>query len=117
MHRLDVRRVHAVSRKGHGRPIPCVSGGGPIDRFARFGPIGGHSMKKVEDYRRHARKRARSSAEQQMLLNMAETSEYLAVDWEALSRGRSGSHLDSGTAAHPAKPSIPIDWLNASNDE
>ena len=73
-------------------------------------------MKKVEDYRAHAvecrlmANRARSPEDKAMLMNMAATWESLAVDREA--RQKRTAELGSGAAA-----SIPIERLNASNDE
>jgi hypothetical protein len=76
-------------------------------------------MKKVENYRVHAADcrsmadRARSPEEKAMLLNMAATWESLAVDREAhIARQRRMADLENVTAV-----SIPIDRLNASNDE
>ncbi len=83
-------------------------------------------MHKVEDYRRHAEEcramaaRARFPKERDMLLNMART-------WDDLASQRAGQiaqkHRMKDFAAGPggndrATPaSIPIDRLNASNDE
>jgi hypothetical protein len=76
-------------------------------------------MKKVEDYRAHAEEcrsladRARSDEEKAMLMNMAATWESLAVDREAhIVRQRRMAELENVTAV-----SIPIDRLNASNDD
>jgi hypothetical protein len=83
-------------------------------------------MHKVEDYRKHAEeyrtmaKRARSPKERDMLLNMART-------WDDLAEHRAGQIAQKqrmkDIAARPggddrATPaSIPIDRLNASNDD
>ena len=76
-------------------------------------------MKKVEDYRAHAAEcrsmadRARSPEDRAMLMNMAATWESLAFDRQAhIERQARMDKLESATAA-----SIPIDRLNASNDE
>jgi hypothetical protein len=76
-------------------------------------------MKKVEDYRAHADEcrlmanRARLPTDRDMLMNMAATWESLAIAREAqIGRQKRMAELESGTAA-----SIPIDRLNASNDE
>jgi hypothetical protein len=69
-------------------------------------------MKKVEEYRWHADEcrgmanRTRSPRERDMLINMAATWDSLAVD-----RQRRVFNIENGAA------SIPIDRLNASNDE
>jgi hypothetical protein len=77
-----------------------------------------HPMKKVEDYRQHAEecrslaKRARSPEEREMLLKMAGTWDSLAADrLEHLARQKRIAAFDNGGQ------SIPIDHLNASNDE
>ena len=75
-------------------------------------------MKKVEDYRQHANEcrlmanRARSPDEKAMLLNMATTWDSLAVDRQAhIDRQKRMDDQNRDSA------SIPIDRLNASNDE
>ena len=77
-------------------------------------------MKKVEDYRQYADEcrtmanRSRSPVEREMLLNMARTWGSLAADREAhIARQKRLTALDGG----PAPASIPIDTLNAANDE
>jgi hypothetical protein len=66
-------------------------------------------MNKVEDYRQHAQdcrlmaNRSRSPEERAMLTNMAQTWDSLAVNGEEPQQRRDGS--------------IPIDELNASNDD
>jgi hypothetical protein len=71
-------------------------------------------MKKVEDYRQHATEcrmmasRSRSPEEKTMLMNMAATWESLAADREAKIERQERD---------PVAASIPIDRLNASNDE
>jgi hypothetical protein len=75
-------------------------------------------MKKVDDYRQHADEcrqmanRFRSPLERDMLVDMANTWDSLAVDREAhVARQRR-------LAAPEGRPlSIPIDRLNASNDD
>jgi hypothetical protein len=74
-------------------------------------------MKKIEDYRRHAEEcrlmanRARLPVEKAMLLNMANTWDSLAVDRQTRNdRQKRMDELENQT-------SIPIDRLNASNDE
>jgi hypothetical protein len=76
-------------------------------------------VKKVEDYRAHATEcrlmadRARSLEEKAMLMNMATTWDSLATDRAAhIARQSRLAELESPDAA-----SIPIDRLNASNDE
>jgi hypothetical protein len=76
-------------------------------------------MKKVEDYRAHAAEcrsmanRAPSPGDRVMLMNMAATWESLAADRQAhIDRQARMDKLESGAAG-----SIPIDRLNASNDE
>jgi hypothetical protein len=76
-------------------------------------------MTKVEDYRAHAQEcrsmgdRARSDKDRAMLMNMAATWESLAVDREThIAQQNRMAKLENGAAA-----SIPIDRLNASNDE
>lgn len=76
-------------------------------------------MKKVEDYRAHADEcrimanRARSPEDKAMLMNMAATWASLAVDRLAhVDRLARMDKLENGAAA-----SIPVDRLNASNDE
>jgi hypothetical protein len=76
-------------------------------------------MKKVEEYRAHAEEcrsmagRARTPREKDMLINMAATWESVAVDREArIARQKRMAEIESGAAA-----SIPIDHLNASNDD
>ncbi len=70
-------------------------------------------MHKVEDYRKHAEEclrlagRAREPAERDMLLNMAKT-------WEELASVRA-EHIAQDRRMSGA--SIPIDKLNASNDD
>jgi hypothetical protein len=74
-------------------------------------------VKKVEDYRGHAEEcrsmanRSRSPEEKAMLTNMAPTWDSLAVDREA--------HIDrqKRMAALQGASAIPIDQLNASNDD
>jgi hypothetical protein len=80
-------------------------------------PTGTH-MKKVEDYRQHASEcrslanRARSQEEREMLLKMAGTWDSLAADrMEHLARQKRVAAFDNGGQ------SIPVDRLNASNDE
>jgi hypothetical protein len=83
-------------------------------------------MQKVEAYRKHAEEcrmlagRSRAPAERDMLLNMAQTWEGLAEAREAriaqqqrmtdIATGPGGDNRVNGT-------SIPVDKLNASNDE
>jgi hypothetical protein len=76
-------------------------------------------MKKVEDYRAHAAEcrsmanRGRSPEEKAMLLNMAATWESLATDREAhIARQKRMAEIGNGVPA-----SIPVDQLNASNDD
>jgi hypothetical protein len=79
----------------------------------------GAPMKKVEEYRAHAEEcrlmaaRARTPREKDMLINMAATWESVAVDRQArIARQKRMAELGNGAAA-----SIPIDHLNASNDD
>jgi hypothetical protein len=73
-------------------------------------------MKKVEDYRQHAQEcrllgsRARSPDESAMLMDMADT-------WESLAADRAAQIARQQRLAEPARGSIPIDKLNASNDD
>jgi hypothetical protein len=76
-------------------------------------------MNKVEDYRAHADEcrsmanRARSFEDKGLLMKMAATWELLAHDWQAhVERLARMEMLENGTAT-----SIPIDKLNASNDD
>jgi hypothetical protein len=77
-------------------------------------------MNKVEDFRRHAAEcrlmanRARSLAQKNMLENMAQTWDSLAIDREVhIARQDRLAVLETGNL----NGSIPIDQLNASNDE
>jgi hypothetical protein len=77
-------------------------------------------MKKVEDYRQHAGEcrsmanRSRSPEEREMLLNMARTWDSLATERVTqLERKKRIASLEE-TAG---RGSIPIDRLNASNDD
>jgi hypothetical protein len=77
-------------------------------------------MNKVEDFRRHAAEcrfmanRARSLAPKNMLENMAQTWDSLAIDREVhIARQDRLAVLETGNP----NGSIPIDQLNASNDE
>jgi hypothetical protein len=116
--RLDVRR-----------PLNWMLGAPSQDRFvvqalrrrALAGP-GTADVKKVEDYRQHADEcrsmanRSRSPTERAMLLNMANTWDSLAVDREAhIERRKRLANLENG--AQQGTRSIPIDRLNAANDE
>jgi hypothetical protein len=83
-------------------------------------------MQKVHDYLRHAEEcrtlgqRARSLDEREMLLNMAETWEDLATArTEQISQQQRMKDIASGPGGddRAAPASIPIDRLNASNDE
>jgi hypothetical protein len=81
-------------------------------------------MKKVEGYRQHANEcrsmanRSRPPEERAMLLNMATTWDSLAVDREAhIERQRRLAALESGADGQQSAPSIPVDRLNASNDD
>jgi hypothetical protein len=81
-------------------------------------------MKKVEGYRQHAKEcrsmanRSRSPEEKAMLLNMASTWYSLADDREAhIERQKRLAALESGADGRQTGPSIPIDRLNASNDD
>jgi hypothetical protein len=76
-------------------------------------------MRKIEDYRAHAAEcrsmanRARSPGDKAMLMNMAATWESLAVDRHRnIARQARIDELEKRAAA-----SIPIDQLNASNDD
>jgi hypothetical protein len=80
----------------------------------RFAP-----MNKIEDYHAHAAEcrsmanRARSPEDKAMLINMAATWESLAVDRHGnIARQARIDELEKRAAA-----SIPIDQLNASNDD
>jgi hypothetical protein len=75
-------------------------------------------MKKVDDYRQHAAEcrqmanRFRSPLERDMLVDMANTWDSLASDRESqIARQRRLAALEGGPL------SIPIDQLNASNDD
>jgi hypothetical protein len=79
-------------------------------------------MQKVEDYRMHAAEcreiagRSRSPDDRDMLLNMAETWDTLASNREAqIARQRRMDHIAAGPGGD--KLSIPIDRLNAENDD
>jgi hypothetical protein len=76
-------------------------------------------MKKIEDYHAHAGEcrsmanRARAPEDKAMLMNMAATWESLAIDWHRnIARQVRINELEKRAAA-----SIPIDQLNASNDD
>jgi hypothetical protein len=77
-------------------------------------------MKKVEDYRQHAGEcrqmayRSRSLEEREMLLNMARTWDMLASDrTEHIERQKRIAAMEETVS----RWSIPIDRLNASNDD
>jgi hypothetical protein len=81
-------------------------------------------MKKVEDYRGHASEcramanRSRSAEEKAMLTVMADTWDSLAKEREAhIIRQKRLAALDGKTDEENTAGSIPIDKLNASNDE
>jgi len=76
-------------------------------------------MKKIEDYRQHGKEcrqlagRSQSTEQRTMLMNMAETWESLALDRTAhIARQQRLANLEAG-----AQLSIPVDKLNASNDD
>jgi hypothetical protein len=76
-------------------------------------------MKKIEDYHAHAAEcrsmanRARSPEDKAMLMNMAATWESLAIDRHRnIARQVRIDELEKRAAA-----SIPVDQLNASNDD
>jgi hypothetical protein len=78
-------------------------------------------MKKVEDYRRHAQdcrlmaNRSRSPEERGMLTNMAQTWDSLAVNCEEhIARTKRMAALEP---PQRRDGSIPIDELNAPNDD
>jgi hypothetical protein len=77
-------------------------------------------MKKVEDYRQHGAEcrsmanRSRSPEEREMLLNMARTWDLLATDRVAHIERQKRIAAMGETAG---RGSIPIDRLNASNDD
>jgi hypothetical protein len=86
----------------------------PTPVRTRFAP-----MRKIEDYRAHAAEcrlmanRARSPEDKAMLMNMAATWESLTVDRHRnIARQARIDELEKRAAA-----SIPIDQLNASNDD
>jgi hypothetical protein len=79
-------------------------------------------MKKVEEYRSHAEecrtmaRRARSARERDLLLNMARTWDDLATSRaEQIARKKRIEGLLGADGVAPS--SIPIDRLNASDDE
>jgi hypothetical protein len=82
-------------------------------------------MQKVEDYRRHAEecrnmaRRARLPEERDMLLNMARTWDNLASYRSTqISRRQRMDEIAGGPGGEESRElSIPIDRLNASNDE
>jgi hypothetical protein len=81
-------------------------------------------MKKVEDYRQHAvecrqmANRSRSPEERAMLSNMADTWQSLASDREAqLARQTGLAAIETGPGGANCEDAIPVDQLNASNDE
>jgi hypothetical protein len=83
-------------------------------------------MQKVEDFRKHAEEclllaeRSREPAERDMLLNMAKAWDELAKARAAqVDQQRRMSDLPSGPGGdnRTNSASIPIDKLNASNDE
>jgi hypothetical protein len=83
-------------------------------------------MQKVEDYRRHAEEcrdladRSRSPEEREMLLNMAHTWENLATNrLSQFAQQRRVKNIAAGPAGDDQMngASIPVDRLNASNDE
>jgi hypothetical protein len=94
---------------------------GTIRRYRRSG-----SVQKAEEYRKHAEEcrmlagRSRAPAEREMLLNMAKT-------WDDLAKARASNRPAATHEGYripvPAgrirfnPASIPIDKLNASNDE
>jgi hypothetical protein len=80
-------------------------------------------MEKVEDYRSHAEecrtmaRRARSAQERDMLLNMARTWDDLSIHRaEQIARQKRIRALLAGSDRMNGD-SIPVDQLNASNDE
>jgi hypothetical protein len=80
-------------------------------------------MKKVEDYRSHAEecrtmaRRARSAQERDMLINMARTWDDLSIHRaEQIARQKRIRALLAGSDRMNGD-SIPVDQLNASNDE
>ena len=87
---------------------------------ARYSP----SMQKVEDYRNHAdecramARRSRTPEERTMLLNMAKTWDDLASHRaEQIVRMQRLRDIETGAVADNRASSIPIEQLNASNDE
>jgi hypothetical protein len=79
-------------------------------------------MKKIEDYRMHAAEcramagRSRSPEEKAMLLNMANTWDTLASNRETqIARQRRMNDLAAGAGGD--KLSIPVERLNAENDD
>jgi hypothetical protein len=81
-------------------------------------------MQKVENYRRHSEEcrtmagRARSPQEREMLLNMARTWDDLAAHRaEQIARKKRLEEIEAGPTNGRSRGSIPIDRLNASNDE
>jgi hypothetical protein len=83
-------------------------------------------MQKVEDYRKHAEEcrllagRARASAERDMLLNMAQTWDDLAKSRQAqIAQQQRMTDIAAGPGGDDRmnRVSIPIEKLNASNDE
>jgi hypothetical protein len=86
--------------------------------------VDGDDVKKVEDYRQHANEcrsmanRFRSPEERAMLLNMATTWDSLAVDHEApIERQKRLAAFERGSDGRQSAQSIPVDRLNASNDD
>ncbi len=80
-------------------------------------------MHKVEDFRKHAEEclmlagRSREPAERDMLLNMAKTWDHLAKARAAQIAEEQGMKAAPAVDARIKGVSIPIDKLNASNDE
>jgi hypothetical protein len=81
-------------------------------------------MQKVEDYRNHAdecramARRSRTPEERTMLLNMAKTWDNLASHRaEQIARKQRLRDIETGAVADNRASSIPIEQLNASNDE